>query len=98
MTSGVPLAPIGIRAREFARPAHMGNPIIKNVRGRSQRHRTRPDDARIPRYDPFGNSTDTRYPRLWPRRTPFVRRTTPMPIIDTHQHLWDLAKFRLPWV
>ena len=22
----------------------------------------------------------------------------PMPIIDTHQHLWDLKKFRLPWV
>jgi L-fuconolactonase len=22
----------------------------------------------------------------------------PRPIIDTHQHLWDLTKFRLPWV
>src|SRR5437773_11954889 len=21
-----------------------------------------------------------------------------LPIIDTHQHLWDLKKFRLPWV
>ena len=21
-----------------------------------------------------------------------------MPIIDTHQHLWDLKKFRLPWI
>src|SRR5262245_29885584 len=22
----------------------------------------------------------------------------PLPIIDTHQHLWDLTKFKLPWV
>lgn len=22
----------------------------------------------------------------------------PLPIIDTHQHLWDLSKFKLPWV
>jgi predicted TIM-barrel fold metal-dependent hydrolase len=22
----------------------------------------------------------------------------PLPIIDTHQHLWDLKKFRLPWI
>src|SRR5262245_32255512 len=21
-----------------------------------------------------------------------------LPIIDTHQHLWDLDKFRLPWI
>jgi predicted TIM-barrel fold metal-dependent hydrolase len=21
-----------------------------------------------------------------------------MPIVDTHQHLWDLAKFKLPWI
>lgn len=22
----------------------------------------------------------------------------PLPIIDTHQHLWDLTKFKLPWI
>jgi predicted TIM-barrel fold metal-dependent hydrolase len=27
-----------------------------------------------------------------------VRSVVQMPIIDTHQHLWDLTKFRLPWV
>jgi L-fuconolactonase len=26
-----------------------------------------------------------------------VKDPAPVPIIDSHQHLWDLSKFRLPW-
>lgn len=26
-----------------------------------------------------------------------MSQATPLPIIDTHQHLWDLSKFNLPW-
>src|SRR5205085_72393 len=26
------------------------------------------------------------------------QKEPPMPIIDTHQHLWDLKKFRLSWI
>jgi predicted TIM-barrel fold metal-dependent hydrolase len=27
-----------------------------------------------------------------------VKATEPPPVIDTHQHLWDLGKFKLPWL
>jgi predicted TIM-barrel fold metal-dependent hydrolase len=27
-----------------------------------------------------------------------AKREQPLPIIDTHQHLWDLKKFELPWL
>jgi predicted TIM-barrel fold metal-dependent hydrolase len=28
----------------------------------------------------------------------FAEEQTSLPILDTHQHLWDLDKFRLPWL
>ncbi len=33
-----------------------------------------------------------------PALTNAFPETRAMPIIDTHQHLWDLKKFRLPWI
>lgn len=35
-----------------------------------------------------------------PRTSPAEEQTSAdqIPIIDTHQHLWDLTKFRLPWI
>ena len=29
---------------------------------------------------------------------PADEKKPPRPIVDTHQHLWDLKKFRLPWI
>jgi L-fuconolactonase len=33
-----------------------------------------------------------------PGRQPGERPPKPLRIVDTHQHLWDLKQFRLPWV
>jgi len=39
-----------------------------------------------------------RTPGASPEPTQPGQAPAPLPIIDTHQHLWDLTRFRLPWI
>ena len=42
-------------------------------------------------------ATATKPPKTRPKRTPKMDKSLP-PIIDTHQHLWDLTQFDIPWL